>query len=184
MNEILKKLFGDAVTDDILKQFNTELGKRFVAKSDYNNKTDEIKNLNQKISGFEGQIKTLSENSKNTDGYKQQLESLQIKYNDDTQALQKTIGDLKFNSALDMAITTAGAKSAKALKGVLDMDKIKFDGERLTGFDEQLGDLKKNYSYLFNSEPTSTGMRHGGTSPDADKMSDAEYYAQYYKNKQ
>ena len=41
MKEILTQLFGDAVTDDAMKQFNAELGKKFVAKADFNAKVDE-----------------------------------------------------------------------------------------------------------------------------------------------
>jgi hypothetical protein len=43
MKEILTKLFGDAVTDDAMKQFNAELGKKFVAKADFNAKVEELK---------------------------------------------------------------------------------------------------------------------------------------------
>lgn len=50
MKEILTKLFGDAVTDDVFKQFNSELGKKFVAKADFNAKVEELK---EKKSDFE-----------------------------------------------------------------------------------------------------------------------------------
>jgi hypothetical protein len=36
MKEILTQLFGDAVTDDAMKQFNAELGKKFVANVNLN----------------------------------------------------------------------------------------------------------------------------------------------------
>lgn len=43
MKEILTQLFGDAVTGDAMKQFNAELGKKFVAKADFNAKVEELK---------------------------------------------------------------------------------------------------------------------------------------------
>lgn len=43
MKEILTQLFGDAVTSDAMKQFNAELGKKFVAKADFNAKVEELK---------------------------------------------------------------------------------------------------------------------------------------------
>ena len=45
MKDILTQLFGDAVTDDAMKQFNAELGKKFVAKADFNAKVEEVKTL-------------------------------------------------------------------------------------------------------------------------------------------
>lgn len=42
MKNILTQLFGDLVTDEAMSQFNKELGLKFVAKADYNNKLEEI----------------------------------------------------------------------------------------------------------------------------------------------
>lgn len=111
MNELLKQLFGDMVTDDVLKQFNTELGKRFVAKSDYNTKLEEIKTLNGKITNYEQQIKTLSENANNSDDWKDKFEKLQKEIEDNkiaeqnkqaekelTEAIESVFGDKKFSS--------------------------------------------------------------------------------------
>ena len=61
MVEVLKNLFGDAVTDEALKAFNEELGKKFVAKSDYNGKLEEIKGLNAQITDRDKQLKTLKD---------------------------------------------------------------------------------------------------------------------------
>ena len=103
--------------------------------------------------GYKTQLETLNaeigklkkESGSTNDEISRRLGELQTKYDTDTEALKKTIGDLKFNGALDAAIAAAGAKSAKALKGVIDMDKIKFDDGKLIGFNEQLDGLKKDY---------------------------------------
>lgn len=111
MKEFLKQLFGDAVTEDVSKQFNTELGKRFVAKSDYNTKLEEIKTLNGKISDYKQQIQTLSENANNSDDWKGKFEKLQKEIEDNkiaeqnkqaekelTEAIESVFGDKKFTS--------------------------------------------------------------------------------------
>lgn len=77
MEEILKQLFGGAVTEDILKKFKTELGTRFVAKTDYNARLEEIKTLKADKLDLESKITTLTENSKNTEDFKQKFEDLQ-----------------------------------------------------------------------------------------------------------
>ena len=51
-----------------------------------------------------------------------------------------------------MALTGAKGKNPKAIKALLDMDKISLDGETLKGLDEQLNLLKTNESYLFETE--------------------------------
>lgn len=83
MEEILKQLFGESVTGDVLKQFNTELGKKFVAKSDHNAKLEEIKTLKADKETLEGKITELTEKSNTADEYKQQLEDLQKQIKDE-----------------------------------------------------------------------------------------------------
>ena len=111
MKEILKQLFGDAVTEDALKQFNTELGKKFVAKSDYNTKLEVIKDLENDKKELENKISKLTDDAKDGLDYKKQLEDLQksIKAKEDaekaekadaelTDAITAVFGDKKFTS--------------------------------------------------------------------------------------
>jgi hypothetical protein len=49
MIEFLKQTFGDAVTEEVITQFKGELGKKFVAKADYNTKRDELKDARETI---------------------------------------------------------------------------------------------------------------------------------------
>ena len=51
-----------------------------------------------------------------------------------------------------MALTGAKGKNPKAIKALLDMDKIKLDEEGLKGLEDQLASLKTNESYLFETE--------------------------------
>ena len=103
MKDILKQLFGDAVTDDVLKQFNAELGKKFVAKADYNAKLEVIKGLEDGKKKLEDSITELTEKADNNADYKKQLEDLQkeIKAKEDaelTDAITAVFGDKKFTS--------------------------------------------------------------------------------------
>lgn len=76
MKEILTQLFGEAVTDEALKAFNAELGKKFVAKADFNAKADEIKALKTEKQSLEAEITKLNENAKNGEDVKAELEAL------------------------------------------------------------------------------------------------------------
>ena len=111
MKDILTQLFGDAVTEDILKQFNAELGKKFVAKSDYNTKLETIKTLEDGKKKLEDKITELTDDAKNNADCKKQLEDLQkeIKEKEDaekaakedaelTNAITAAFGDKKFTS--------------------------------------------------------------------------------------
>ena len=111
MKEILKQLFGEAVTEDALKQFNAELGKKFVAKTDYNAKLEVIKGLEDGKKELENKLGDLTTAAKEGADWKKQLEDLQkeIKVKEDadkkakedaelTDAITAVFGEKKFTS--------------------------------------------------------------------------------------
>lgn len=83
MKEILTQLFGDAVTDDAMKQFNAELGKKFVAKADFNAKVEEVKTLKGEKKTLEDEVARLNENSNGNEDVKKELEALKAKIDAD-----------------------------------------------------------------------------------------------------
>lgn len=65
---------------------------------------------------------------------------------------------------LDEAIASSGAKNKKAVKALLELDKITLEEEGLKGFKEQISELKKSCGYLFDGEskkPQFTAQQKG-----------------------
>lgn len=127
---------------------------------------NDITDWNAKLNSKDTEINTLK-------GEKTTLETDLAKFNGiDIEALKQSSGDwetkynnLMFEKELDVAIAKSNAKNAKALKALLDMEKIKLEDGKLTGFDDQLTSLKESESYLFSDEqkgPTNTGGFQGG----------------------
>ena len=99
-------------------------------------KDQRIQELTDKIKNFEGiDVKQLQTDVKNWE----------IKYNQDLESA-------RLDSAIQLAIAKSGTLSEKALMGLLDKDKIKFDKDgKLTGLDEQIEAIKKEDSFLFKA---------------------------------
>lgn len=174
--EDVTKIFEGATDEQInaLLDINSaDIGK---AKADYNEKLEEIKALNKTVSERDNQLKVLKENAGDNEALKQQIEQLQAENTTAKESFQKELDKIKFNSALELKLASSGAKNPKALKGLLDMDKIHYEDGSLTGFAEQLETIKKENDYLFGTTPTSTGMPHGNSQTDYSKLSDEEYY--------
>ncbi len=83
MKEILTQLFGEAVTDEALKTFNAELGKKFVAKADFNAKGEENKTLKAEKQNLEDEIAKLNETAKGGEDVKAELEALKAQIESD-----------------------------------------------------------------------------------------------------
>lgn len=124
MKDILTQLFGDAVTDEAMKQFNAEIGKKFVAKADFNAKVEEVKTLKGEKKALEDEVTRLNENANGNEDVKKELEALKAKID-------------------------ADAKQAEADR--ISREKAESD-ERL--FNEALGEKKFSHdaikSYYFN----------------------------------
>ena len=97
-------------------------------------------------------------------------------------AAQTQLDTWKREAAIDRALTAAGARNPKAVRALLDLDKVtqKEDGA-LEGLADQLEALTQSEGYLFGAQTAqtqatgmTTGGEHGqGGSADQDGVADA-----------
>ena len=173
MKEFLTKLFGDVVTDEKMQQFDKEIGGRFVAKTDYNSKLEEIKGLNTQISERDKQLKTLKDSAGDNEELQKQSKKLQDENKQAQTNFDKQMHDFKFNSALEKELMKANALDCDLVKVKLDKTTMKLleDGT-IQGLSEQLEGVQKDFGYLFKGTETEiTGAKPaqpGGTQPSDD----------------
>jgi len=68
---------------------------------------------------------------------------------------------MQLDFAIEKALAAAKAKNPKAVKALLDMEKVKLDGEQLLGLDDQLKAIQQSDPYLFGE----SGKVGSGTNP-------------------
>ncbi len=149
MEEILKKLYGDAVTEESLAKFKEELGKRFVPKSDFNQRGEELKMLREKLyeaekakagtEHFEQENKMLAD----------ELSGLRELYDRDMAAAKEREEEIHLRHAVERALVKEKARNLVAVRALLNMEGITLEGDKLVGFDEQIQHLKQENGYLF-----------------------------------
>lgn len=185
MLEWLKEILGDAYTGEIDKKVSEEIGKGFVARADFNTANETRKELEQQIKARDKDIAELKKLSGSNEELQKQYDALQGKYKAETAELNKRIADSQKNSAVEMAILQAKGRNTKAIKALLDLDKIsiKEDGT-IEGLD--LEGLKKSDGYLFDIEETKTvgmGVTAGKpATPDISKMNYSQLAAYMAEN--
>ena len=78
---------------------------------------------------------------------------------------QTQVASLKFDYALDGALSAAKAKNAKAVKALLDASILKMDETgKIAGLEEQLGKIKSENDYLFTPDTPMPQIVKGGNS--------------------
>lgn len=80
------------------------------------------------------------------------INELENKNKTQKEEFDKQMFDTKKGLLIDNSLISSKAKNLKAIKGLLDMDKITIENDGLKGLDEQIKSLQESDSYLFNLE--------------------------------
>lgn len=151
MLEVLKKLYGEAVTEESLERFKEELGKRFVPKADFNQRGEELKMLREKAAQQEEALADFQKLLQEKEALQQALLEAEAKQAELIEAYEGREAQERLRGALERALKEAGARNVTAVKALLDMGSITLENGELKGFFEQLRELKKENGYLFEA---------------------------------
>ena len=167
MMDKLKELFGAkaltwedfsaGVTNAKIKLADLSEGK-YVDREKFDSKVRELDTANQSVSELTGKLKAFD--GVDVAALKADVKNWETKYKNDLAAVKK-------DAAVDAAIMQAKGKNAKAIRALLDLDKVTLreDGT-LDGLD--LEALKKSDGYLFDTVQTVTrgnGVQSGDGNP-------------------
>jgi hypothetical protein len=162
LKELLKKAgIPEDKLDSTITDINKELPKHFIPKDKYNETAEAKKKLEADLQARDTQLEELKKAAGTSEELKKQIDTLQADNKKASEEWQAKLAQMQLDFALERALTTAKAKNAKAVKALLDLEKVKLDGEQLLGLDDQLKELQKSDAYLFG-EPGRVG---GGTNP-------------------
>lgn len=94
---------------------------------------------------------------------------------------QNKIADMEFNSVLDNALSVSGARNAKAVKALLELDALKSSKNQVEDIKKAIEAVKTDNDFLFGAdEPINNPVRNTDNGGTEKKMSLAEAMA--YKN--
>lgn len=199
MLDWLKTILGDAYTEEIDKKVSEEIGKGFVARADFNALNAEKKSLADTVKERDKQLETLKASTGDVEALKNQIATLQTENANAAKAHEDEIKRLKIDTAVELALSTAKAKSVKAVKALLDLEKAEIaDDGTVKGLDDQIKKLAgaSETSFLFDQQdpkkkdfkgfkPGESGDGDGGTGMTLEKlrkMTPAERYTYSINN--
>lgn len=171
--EILKNLFADRALT--YEEFEQALGEnkdiklanladgRYVDRDKFEGKVRELAASNESIKELTAKLKAFD--GVDVEGLRNDVKNWESKY-------KKDLAQVKKDAAIDAAIMQAKGRNPKAIKALLDVDKIslKEDGT-LEGLD--LDRLKQSDGYLFDVEETvqrGPGVKDGNTPAQASSI--------------
>lgn len=179
----LEKLLGK----ELFNQVNEKLGEdqklivndgQYIPKETFDEKVKKVNALEEQIEQRDSQIEQLKEDTNASKELKAKIEELQEK-NEQTQTeLQEKLKQQKLESEIDKALLKNKARNPKAVKALLEMDKVEVTDEGVNGLNEQLESIKENDDYLFEKEeekPTKTAGTFGNGNNDTANDSNEDW---------
>ena len=139
---------------------NTEQLKGFIPKHRFDEVNTTKKDLESQIADRDKQLEDLKKNNKDNEELQNTIKQLQESNKAAQEEYQANLSKIKLDNAIDIALNGAKAKNIKAAKALLDIDKVKFENETLSGLDEQLKALREaeDSKFLFETKETKTSF--------------------------
>lgn len=165
---------------------NTEQLKGFIPKARFDEVNNAKKQAEKDLSDRDKQLETLKNSTGDVETLKNTIKQLQDENKASKEQYEANISKIKLENAIDNALGNAKAKNSKAVRALLDMEKIKFENDNLSGLDEQLKALKEaeDSKFLFEeikepAKPSFSGVEPGASTGETNPGAGApETYSQ------
>ena len=96
------------------------------------------------------QLETLKKSSGDNEALQKQIADLQKANEDQQKAHDAEIAQLRLDNAVEAAILAAGAKNVKAVRALLDAEKLRLEKDgTVTGLSDQIKAIQKSDAYMF-----------------------------------
>lgn len=127
---------------------------------------NQLTEANQAIEGFK---------ALDVDGIKKAADDWKTKYEQTAQEAEAKVKQLKIDHAVDTVLMQAKARNTKAVRALLEFDKLEVDEKgEIPGLSEQVEKIKSEQDFLFDTDQTVPKVIAGGTgSPLPDSVVNA-----------
>ncbi len=149
------------LTDEQAEAIVNDLGKNFVAKSQFNAKLEELKAAKAEKETMGGELDKLRKANRDNEELSAQLDAIKKAAKEREAQYKADLDRIKLDSTVDMAVAAAKARNPKAVRALLDGAKLKLNEDgTVSRLEEQLKALKESDGYLFE-ETKIDGLQPG-----------------------
>lgn len=138
----------------------------FIPKTRLDEVINQRKEYETKLKEMHTSLDTFKATADSVDGLKTQITELQTKNNTLMSDFEKQQQIMNKQHKIDVGLLKSKPKNLKALKALIDTNKVSIDGDNIIGLSEQITALQKSDAYLFESKKpieTDDGAGAGGS---------------------
>ena len=152
MLDFLKEILGDAYTEDIDTRVSEEVGKRFVAKSDFTAKSNELKAVQARLDDAAKTIESLQEAGKDLEAVRKEAEEYRARAQQAEKDAAAQLEEYKFDTWWNGQVSANKGRNAAVLRTLAGEEKMQAlrastnrDADAKVLFEQ----LKKDSAYAF-----------------------------------
>lgn len=153
LSDLLKKYKDGSIDDTAFEsELNKALPEDWIPKARYNELNEAKKLAEENLKSANKTLDELKSKAGLSDEYKTQIDALKAEAKKAEEAHKATIAQMKRDSAIESALTSAKARNTKAVRALLDEGKLVLNEDgTLAGLKEQIEAVKKDNAFLFDS---------------------------------
>lgn len=165
--EQLKEMgLDEEIAKKVLKVYQDSLKDKYIPIERFNEVNEEKKELKTQIEERDTQLKELKVKAAGNEELTAKITELENLNNTTKEECETKIAALRKETSIELALKDEKAKNIKAVKALLDLEKVSIDGDNLIGLEEQLKTLKESDPYLFGEDT----LKGRGTNPPGEPM--------------
>lgn len=152
LEQLLEMGLDEEIAKKILKAYQESIKDQYVPIARFNEVNEEKKELKNQLEERNKQLKELKEKAEGNEKLVARITELEELNKQTQKDYEEKIAALRKETAIELALKDAKARNIKAVKALLDLDKVSLDGDNLVGLEEQLKGLKESDPYLFGED--------------------------------
>ena len=158
LKELLKAQgLEDDVIEKIIGSYKTKSVDYVMPKDKFNEINEAKKKLEDDIKDRDKQLEDLKNKTGKDDDLQAEIVRLQEENKTAKEKYETDLYNTQLQNEIDKSLLAAKARDIKIAKAAFNMENVKLEDGKLTGFDEQLKTLQETHNYLFNVEEGAKG---------------------------
>ncbi|NLI90189.1 MAG: scaffolding protein [Epulopiscium sp.] len=170
LEQLMKMGLDEETAKKVLKAHQDMIRDQHIPIARFNEVNEGKKELKSQLEERDAQLKELKAKAAGNEDLTSKITELENLNNTTKKEYESKITALRKETSIELALKDEKAKNIKAVKALLDLDKVSLDGDNLIGLEEQLKTLKESESYLFGTDT----LKGRNPNPPKDPM-DPEY---------
>ena len=152
LEQLMEMGLDEEIAKKVLKAYQDSIKDRYIPIERFNEVNEEKKELKTQLEQRDNQLKELKIKAIGNEELTTKIAELENINNQMKEEYESKIAALRKETSIELYLKDQQARNIKAVKALLDLDKVSIDGDNLIGLEEQLKTLKEKESYLFGKD--------------------------------